>query len=105
LDWPKLAGNGVEADFALDDFELEPAAPEFKLHLAGGLAVLEAKLDCFYGSVSAAVSLPPETPWLPGPAISHALRHAQLCKPNKRRRREIAAGRIHRAGRARPVII
>jgi hypothetical protein len=67
LDWPKLAEQGgVEADFALEDFELEPAAPEFKLHLAGGLAGLQAKLECFYGGTSAA-SLPPETPWLPDP--------------------------------------
>jgi superfamily II DNA or RNA helicase len=67
LDWPKLAEQGaVEADFALEDFELEPAAPEFRLHLAGGLAVLQAKLECFYGGTSAAL-LPPETPWLPDP--------------------------------------
>jgi superfamily II DNA or RNA helicase len=67
LDWPKLAElGGVEADFALDDFELEPAAPEFKLWLTGGLAGLQARLECFYGGVSAA-SLPPETPWLPDP--------------------------------------
>ena len=67
LDWPKLASQGgVEADFALEDFELEPAPPEFKLHLAGGLAVLEGKLECFYGGASAD-SLPPETPWLPDP--------------------------------------
>jgi superfamily II DNA or RNA helicase len=70
LDWPKLVGQGgVEADFALDDFEFEPAASEFKLHLAGGLAVLQAKLECFYGNTSAA-SLPPETPWLPDPQSS-----------------------------------
>ena len=67
LDWPKLAQQGgVESDFALEDFELEPAAPEFKLHLAGGLAILQANLECFYGGTSAA-SLPPETPWLPDP--------------------------------------
>jgi superfamily II DNA or RNA helicase len=67
LDWPRLAElGGVEADFALEDFELEPAAPEFKLHLAGGLALLDAKLECFYGGTSAAL-LPPETPWLPDP--------------------------------------
>jgi superfamily II DNA or RNA helicase len=66
-DWPKLAEQGgVEADFALEDFELEPAAPEFKLHLAGGLAVLQANLECFYGGTCAAL-LPPETPWLPDP--------------------------------------
>ena len=65
LDWPKLAQQGpVEADFALEDFELEPAMPTFKLLMAGGLAGLQAKLECFYGDVSAA-SLPPETPWLP----------------------------------------
>jgi hypothetical protein len=67
LDWPTLAGQGrVEADFARDDFELEPGAPEFKLHLTGGLAVLQAKLECFYGSTSAG-SLPREAPWLPDP--------------------------------------
>jgi superfamily II DNA or RNA helicase len=67
LDWQKLAERGgVEADFALEDFELEPATPEFKLHLAGGLAVLDAKLECFYGGTSAA-SLATETPWLPDP--------------------------------------
>jgi superfamily II DNA or RNA helicase len=67
LDWPKLAQQGgVEADFSLEDFALESAAPEFKLHLTGGLAGLQAKLECFYGGVSAA-SLPLETPWLPDP--------------------------------------
>ncbi len=50
FDWPKLAASGaLEADFSLEDFSLEPANPRFKLHLAGGLAVLQAKLDCFYG--------------------------------------------------------
>jgi superfamily II DNA or RNA helicase len=67
LDWPKLAQQGgVEADFALEDFELEPAVPDFKLFMAGGLAGLQAELECFYGGVSAA-SLPLETPWLPDP--------------------------------------
>jgi superfamily II DNA or RNA helicase len=31
---------------------LEKVAPEFKLHLAGGLAVLQATLECFYGGKS-----------------------------------------------------
>jgi len=90
LDWPKLAGN-VEADFALDDFELEPAAPEFKLHLAGGLAVLEAKLDCFYGSVSAA-SLTSASPWLPDPRspMRYGMRNFQAEKA--------ATARLLRAG-------
>jgi hypothetical protein len=91
-DWPKLAGQGeVEADFALDDFELEPAAPEFKLHLAGGLAVLQAKLECFYGGISAA-SLPPETPWLPDPRSStrYAMRNFMA--------EQVAAARLLRGG-------
>ncbi len=79
IDWPKLsASGGVEADFALDDFVLEPAAPEFKLHLAGGLAALEAKLECFYGGVAAS-GLPRETPWLPDAksATRYAMRNFQ----------------------------
>jgi superfamily II DNA or RNA helicase len=92
LDWPKLAEQAVvEADFALEDFQLDPAAPEFKLHLAGGLAGLEAKLDCFYAGADAA-SLPPETPWLPDPRspTRYAMRNfaAELA----------AAGRLLRGG-------
>ena len=92
LDWPNLAGQGgVEADFALEDFDLEPAAPEFKLHLAGGLAVLQAKLECFYGGVSAA-SLSPDSPWLPDPAspTRYAMRNFAAEKA--------AAGRLLRGG-------
>jgi superfamily II DNA or RNA helicase len=92
LDWPKLAEQGaVEADFALEDFELEPAAPEFKLHLVGGLAVLQAELACFYGGVSAA-SLPPETPWLPDPQspTRYAMRNFAA--------EQAAAARLLRAG-------
>jgi superfamily II DNA or RNA helicase len=42
---------------------LETARPEFKLHLAGGLAVLQARLDCFYGAKSVQ-SMPPDALWL-----------------------------------------
>jgi len=67
VEWPKLLGQGrVEADFVLEDFELEPAAPEFKLFMVGGLAGIQAKLECLYGGTPAA-SLSPETPWLPDP--------------------------------------
>jgi len=40
------------------EFVTEKVRPEFKLHLAGGLAVLEARLDCFYGGKSVQ-SVPP----------------------------------------------
>ncbi len=92
LDWPKLAElGGVEADFALEDFELAPAAPEFKLHLAGGLALLDAMLECFYGGKSAA-SLPPETPWLPDPQAPtrYAMRNFAA--------EQVAASRLLRGG-------
>ncbi|MDB6064562.1 MAG: helicase [Pedosphaera sp.] len=50
VDWPGLAANcDVQANFALEDFVLEAAVPKFKLHLAGGLAMLQAKLECYYG--------------------------------------------------------
>jgi superfamily II DNA or RNA helicase len=67
-DWPALmAGCDVQANFVLEDFTLEPARPRFKLHLAGGLAGLQARLDCFYGDKPVA-SLQSETAWLPVPA-------------------------------------
>ncbi len=92
LDWPKLAElGGVEADFALEDFELEPAEPVFKLHLAGGLAMLDAKLECFYGGTSSA-SLLAESPWLPDPQSStrYGMRNFAA--------EQAAAGRLLRGG-------
>lgn len=66
--WPTLvASSKVDADFTAADFVFEPAQPRFKLHLQGGLAMLDAKLECLYGNQSAA-SLPPDLHWLPDPA-------------------------------------
>jgi superfamily II DNA or RNA helicase len=68
LQWPKLAASGnVNSNFSLDDFALETAQPQFKLGLAGGLAILQATLDCFYDGRSVQ-SLPPDVPWLTDPA-------------------------------------
>jgi len=67
LQWPALLGScEVEANFSLDDFVLETAHPEFKLHLAGGLAVLEARLECFYDGKSVQ-SMTPDALWLADP--------------------------------------
>ena len=41
---------------------LEAATPKFKLHLAGGLAMLQAKLDCYYGGKPVAL-LADDVPW------------------------------------------
>jgi hypothetical protein len=48
------------------DFVLETARPQFKLELAGGLAVLQAKLDCLYGGKSVQ-SMPAELLWMSDP--------------------------------------
>ena len=49
--WPQLqAVGGVEANFKLEDFTLEPQAPKFLLELKGGLAQLTGLLQCTYGS-------------------------------------------------------
>ena len=67
LDWPRLAvERRVEANFDLSAFTLESAIPQFHLHLAGGLAMLEAKIDCAYHGRSAA-TLSPDDAWLADP--------------------------------------
>jgi superfamily II DNA or RNA helicase len=49
------------------DFLVETARPEFKLHLAGGLAILQARLGCFYGPKSAQSI--PDGLWLANPQM------------------------------------
>ena len=49
-DWPVLALTpGTEANFELGQFKMEPLQPRFLLELAGGLARLQARLQCGYG--------------------------------------------------------
>ena len=70
LDWPRLAAQGgVEANFSPEDFTLEAAAPRFKLHLAGGLAMLQARLECLYGDkrVVPGVAAADDALWLADP--------------------------------------
>jgi SNF2 family DNA or RNA helicase len=64
VEWPKLvASSDIQANFSLEDFVLEPASPRFKLHLAGGLAMLEGKLECFYGE-KPVTSMAADSLWL-----------------------------------------
>jgi superfamily II DNA or RNA helicase len=70
LDWPKLAADcDVQANFAPEDFVLEAAAPRFRLHLAGGLAMLQAKLECAYGEkrVTPGAATQDDALWLADP--------------------------------------
>jgi SNF2 family DNA or RNA helicase len=67
IDWPKLGANcDVESNFSIDDFSLDLAVPSFKLHLAGGLAILQAKLDVYYDERSVA-AMSNDNPWLADP--------------------------------------
>lgn len=70
--WPQLqAAGGMEANFKLEDFTLEPQAPKFHLQLAGGLAQLRALLQCAYGPriMTVGVTASDETVWLPDPEV------------------------------------
>ncbi len=64
-----MASEVVEANFALEDFELAAQRPEFLLELKGGLAQLTALLQCKYGGriMTLGVTNKEETLWLPDP--------------------------------------
>jgi superfamily II DNA or RNA helicase len=94
-EWPALQrGGAVEANFRLEDFTLEPQPPRFLLHLAGGLALLQAQLQCAYGPriMTVGVTSADESLWLPDPG-----------SPTRYSTRDLAAeqaalGRLLRAG-------
>ncbi len=70
--WPQLlAAGGLEANFKLEDFSLEPQAPKFLLALKGGLTQLTALLQCAYGSriMTVGVTAADENIWLPDPDV------------------------------------
>jgi superfamily II DNA or RNA helicase len=70
-DFPKLAATGaVQANFALDEFTVEPQPPRFLLNMQGGLAQLTAQLQCKYGAriVTPGAMARDESPWLPDPS-------------------------------------
>jgi superfamily II DNA or RNA helicase len=70
VDWPELVARcDVQANFALEDFQIEPVTPQFRLHLAGGLAMLQASLECRYGEWTVTPGADPEqaSVWLPDP--------------------------------------
>ncbi len=65
--WPQLTATGIEANFTLADFTLEPQAPRFLLALKGGLVQLSAILQCAYGPriMTLGVTASDENVWLP----------------------------------------
>jgi SNF2 family DNA or RNA helicase len=99
VDWPQLTSQcDVRANFSLDDFVVEPAMPKFKLHLAGGLAALQAKLECSYGDkpVLAGTASGADLLWIPDPQspTRYRTRHFEA--------EEAALGRLLRYGFSHP---
>jgi superfamily II DNA or RNA helicase len=67
-DWPRLSAScDVQANFKLEDFVLEPQEPKFHLMLLGGIAQLQAQLQCAYGPriMTVGVTSKDESLWLP----------------------------------------
>ncbi len=67
-DWPLFQANcDVTANFRLEDFQLERKRPRFRLALTGGLAHLQAHLQCVYDSRTFTIGTASheETFWLP----------------------------------------
>lgn len=100
VQWPQLqaAAGGLEANFKIEDFTLEPQEPRFSLELHGGLAVLTGVLQCSYGAriMTLGVTSSHEGVWLPDPAV-----------PTRYSTRDLAAeraalARLQRAGFAGP---
>jgi superfamily II DNA or RNA helicase len=97
--WPQLqASEGLEANFKLEDFSLEPQTPRFMLELKGGLAQLAALLQCAYGSriMTLGVTASDEAVWLPDPE-----------RPTRYSTRDfnaerVALGRLQRSGFSGP---
>jgi hypothetical protein len=70
--WPQLQASGaVVANFKAEDFTLEPQLPRFLLELKGGLAQLNAALQCAYGPriMTAGVMASGESVWVPDPEV------------------------------------
>jgi superfamily II DNA or RNA helicase len=67
--FPQLLASGIETNFSLADFILEPQPPRFLLELKGGLSQLSALLQCAYGPRIMTVGWTPaeESLWLPDP--------------------------------------
>ena len=97
--WPQwVSACGVEANFQLSDFSLEPRAPRFLLELKGGLTQLTARLQCAYGAriLTLGVSAPDEAVWLPDPEV--VTRYATRDFAAERQ----AQARMERCGFSRP---
>lgn len=58
--------SDVKRNFEPEDFELAEGQPRFRLQLTGGIAMLQAKIECWYGDRQ--VNGAGESFWIPDPA-------------------------------------
>lgn len=94
-DWPTLqSGVDLESNFKLEDFAFEPNPPRFLLSLRGGLAQLQAQLQCAYGAriMTIGVTARDELLWLPDPETPTRYSTRDLVAEHA------AAGELIRAG-------
>ncbi|MEW6159858.1 MAG: SNF2-related protein [Verrucomicrobiota bacterium] len=67
-DWPVLLREcDIDSNFRIEDFSFAPQPPRFHLALTGGLAQLQAQLQCAYGPriMTLGVTAITESLWLP----------------------------------------
>lgn len=83
----------VESNFKIEDFQLQPACPRFRLALAGGLAHLKGGLEAVYGTKTLPLSgAPGEALWLADPGCATRYSTRNLSAENA------AVARLRRAG-------
>ncbi|HEX7860428.1 MAG TPA: SNF2-related protein [Verrucomicrobiae bacterium] len=94
-DWPRLQTTcEVEANFAMEQFELVTASPRVVLELAGGIAHLEGKLHFDYGGkrITAGTASAKESVWMPDPSSATRYGTRDLAVE------QAALGKLQRAG-------
>src|SRR5688572_16894050 len=92
-DWSQLQSNWeVQANFALEQFELATVAPSIVLELSGGLAHLQAKLHFDYGGKRITAGLEAGAVWMADPTnvTRYGTRNITI--------EQAALGRLQRAG-------
>ena len=93
--WSQLeAAGGVETNFKISDFSIEPQPPRFLLELRGGLSQLTARLHCAYGAriMLLGVTADDEGIWLPDSAVATSYSTRDFAAERA------ALGRLQRSG-------
>jgi superfamily II DNA or RNA helicase len=95
---PALAGHPNITLGKFEHFTLQPQAPRFLLELKGGLAKLDALLQCAYGPriMTVGATAPGESVWLPDPQVATRYSTRDFSAESA------ALGRLQRSGFAGP---